>query len=217
MKAVEEKGLEPYLNTLYKQPSSKLIVKKDVGIEDAEDARLGSPEEREKLITFISNLQANMIPSNKVENIDVRAYEEKIRSLETKSQEALKKIDEERKIREKEREERSNNDNNSFNKDHLSSLQALNLKISKGLNEINDTLRRAYSGDDINTATRAKGKLIGSVEIPVNASTYEIQQAITIAKTRIQNCLDECNDTIKRNYSGDDVNTAGRIKGALNS
>jgi hypothetical protein len=79
--------------------------------------------------------------------------------------------------------------------------------------EINDTILRCYSGDDVNTAQRAKSRLIGAVAIP--NSVEAIQLSIKTANERIEGCLSECYDTIRRRYSGDDINTATRIKGAL--
>lgn len=98
--------LGKYLLGLHKQPASAIIITEDENMKGEDNAYLPSnSENRVKLLNFIANLKANMILDKHVQHIDVKAYEEKIREMETKLKEALqeteKRREEQKKLAEK--------------------------------------------------------------------------------------------------------------------
>jgi len=90
-----EQHLKQYLETLKKKPSSTVALKKDLSMEDSGTGFFPeSSENRKKLLDFISNLKANMIPKDRVTAVDVTDYEEKMKELTKKIEEQNKRIQE---------------------------------------------------------------------------------------------------------------------------
>jgi hypothetical protein len=103
IKKINETGLVSYLSSLHKQPLSTIVIKFEGEMHDADNEYLSSgSENREKLVSFITSLKANMILANNVQHIDVGAYEALVIKMETKLAEALKKAEEEREKHKKE-------------------------------------------------------------------------------------------------------------------
>jgi GTP-binding protein EngB required for normal cell division len=75
-------ALEGYLTTLTKQPASIDILEEEEAMDNGDRVFMAADSEnRKKLLNFIANLEANMIPANQVAPIDVTDYEDKVEKM----------------------------------------------------------------------------------------------------------------------------------------
>eukprot|EP01132_Coremiostelium_polycephalum_P000134 gene134-183_t len=78
-----ENGLNEYLITLHKQPSSIALLKEINDMKDAPGKYFQDrSDNRDRLLNFISTLRSSKIRANEVKAIDIRDFDEKIQEME---------------------------------------------------------------------------------------------------------------------------------------